>query len=71
MEESIKQKKINDINAIDFGSEVREVISSLEILILMLEIDDDKEVIGACKKRLQEGIALLKSLDPEQAKRFG
>jgi len=68
--EEVKQKKIKDINAIDFGDEVEEIISSLEILIMMLEIDDDKEVIAACKKRMQEGIVQLKAMDPQKAKKF-
>lgn len=54
------KNKIRDIEAIDFGDNIIEIISSMLILLTLYENDDDPEIIGACKKRLQEGINLLK-----------
>ncbi|MGB0523993.1 MAG: hypothetical protein ACPGJS_13580 [Flammeovirgaceae bacterium] len=58
-----KENKLQDIAAINFGSNTSEIVSCMEVLVLMIDIDDDKEVILACKNRLQEGVELLKSLD--------
>jgi len=54
------ERKLQDIEAIEFGDTVEEVSSSLLIVMTLFEIDDHPEVIKACKYKLFEGIALLK-----------
>ena len=61
-----KEKKIGDINAIDFGDNVDEISTSLEIVLTMFEINDDKEVLSACKQKLHEGVMILKNLGLEE-----
>ncbi|MGK7391267.1 MAG: hypothetical protein ACNS60_13005 [Candidatus Cyclobacteriaceae bacterium M2_1C_046] len=69
--EEQKKNKIRDIEDIDFGDNILEITSSLEILLTLFENDDDPEVIGACKKRLKEGVALLKKYGAaDKAKNF-
>lgn len=66
--EEVERKK-RDIEAIDFGDNVEDISSSLLIVMTLFEIDDDPEVIKACKYKLFEGISLLKKFgDDEQAK---
>jgi|GEM_PF-5750239 hypothetical protein len=59
------ERKIKDINAIEFGDSVEDVSSSLLIVMTLFEIDDDPRVIKACKYKLFEGIAILKKLGDE------
>ncbi len=55
-------RKLKDIEAIEFGDNVEEVSSSLLIVMTLFEVDDHPEVIKACKYKLFEGISLLKKL---------
>lgn len=55
-----KQNKLRDINDIVFGDHIQEIVSSMEILLTLFEINDDKEILDACKSRLREGLLLLK-----------
>ena len=43
------ERKLQDIEAIEFGDTVEEVSSSLLIVMTLFEIDDHPEVIKACK----------------------
>ena len=70
MDNLLKDKKLKDIKAIEFGDEPNEIVSSLENLVMLFEIDDDKEVIALCKEKLQEGIELLKQIDHPRRKEF-
>lgn len=66
--EEVERKK-RDIEAVEFGNSVEDVSSSLLIVMTLFEVDDDPEVIKACKYKLFEGISLLKKLgDDKQAK---
>lgn len=65
-----KKNKLNDIANVEFGENLDTLVSSMEILVMMLEFDDDKDIIAACKKRLEEGVSLLKKLNSEKAKEF-
>ena len=56
------KRKLADINAIDFGDSVDEVSSTLLIVMTMFEVDDNKEIIKACKYKLYEGISKLKAI---------
>ncbi|RUA36546.1 MAG: hypothetical protein DSY77_01460 [Bacteroidetes bacterium] len=56
------ERKIKDIEAIEFGNNVDDVSSSLLIVMTLFEVDDHPEVIKACKYKLFEGISLLKKL---------
>ncbi len=56
------ERKIKDIEAIEFGNNVDDVSSSLLIVMTLFEVDDHHEVIKACKYKLFEGISLLKKL---------
>lgn len=67
---SIKERKLRDIEAVHFGEEIQEVVSSLEILLMLFEIDDDQEIIAACKRRLQEGVQKLKDLGYGSGEKF-
>lgn len=65
--ESEKASKLQDIQNIEFGDSPTEIVSCLEILVMLIEIGDDDEVLMACKSRLQEGISKLKQLDIDAA----
>lgn len=65
-----KQNKLNDIKNVDFGDNPQEIVSSLEILLMLFEVNDDKDVLLACKKRLQEGVSLLKKMNHKDADNF-
>lgn len=57
-----KLNKLNDINAIEFGENIQEISTSMEIIMTLFQVDDDKEIIAACKNKLKQGIDLLKKL---------
>jgi len=57
-----KTNKLKDIENIVIGDSPDEIIASLEILTMLIEIDDEKEVLMACKRRLTEGIQKLKDI---------
>ncbi len=59
------ERKLRDIKAIEFGDSLEDVSSSLLIVMTLFEVDDDPEVIMACKYKLYEGIALLKKYGDE------
>lgn len=58
-----KENKLNDIGNIQFGTKPEEVISTLDILLMMYEFDDDPEIIAACKQQMQKGIQILKKMN--------
>lgn len=55
-----KELKLRDIRSIDFGTNLSEIISSLEIIVNLFGSDKDTEVVEACKLKLEEGFELLK-----------
>jgi len=57
------ENKLRDIENVSFGDNLDEVISSMEILVMLFEISDDQEILSAIKKRMQEGIVLLKEMN--------
>jgi len=62
-----KTNKLKDIENIVIGDSPDEIIASLEILTMLIEIDDEKDVLMACKRRLAEGIQKLKEIGfPQQ-----
>jgi len=65
-----KLNKLRDINNVQFGDNQQEVVSSLEILLMMFEFDEDREIIAACKKRLIEGVEILKKMNSVRAEEF-
>jgi len=65
-----KENKIRDINNIKFSNNLDEIVSSLEIILMMFEVNDDKDIILACKKRLSEGVKILKEHDFKGAENF-
>ena len=58
-----KNNKLKDIEAVEFGDKPAEIVSTLDILLMMYEFDDDAEIISACKKRMQEGVEILKIMN--------
>lgn len=58
-----KKNKLNDITNIEFGNKPAEVVSTLDILLMMYEFDDDPEIIAAAKKRMTEGVEILKNMN--------
>lgn len=56
------ERKIKDVESIELGDTVDDVSSSLLIVMTLFEIDDDPQVIKACKYKLFEGISVLKKL---------
>ena len=62
--EEEKKFKIQDIESIDFGTNLVEIISSLEIL-LVLFMHDDAAIEEVCKAKLEEGLDLLKKWGEE------
>ena len=66
-----KSNKLADIENISFGDDVGEISSSLEMVLTLYEVDDDAEIIQACKKKLEEGVQKLKDLGAnEEARQF-
>lgn len=62
LENEFKRNKIADIAAITFSNHAQEVLATMEIILTMYQIDDDWDVINACKVKLAEGIEKLKIL---------
>lgn len=54
-----KDLKMRDIRSIDFGTNLIEIISSLEILIILFT-HEDEDIEEACRLKLEEGLELLK-----------
>lgn len=63
--EEIKLSRLNDIKNMKFENDLNEITSTLTIILTMYENDDDPEIIGACKAKMEEGINLLDSLASE------
>lgn len=61
-----KDLKMRDIRSIDFGTNLIEIISSLEILIILFS-HEDEEIEEACKVKLEEGFELLKRWSDENS----
>ncbi len=59
-------ERIKSIEAVTFGKQLTEVISSLEIIMTMFEVDDNQKILNACKIKLLEGINKLKEFGAEQ-----
>ena len=59
---SEKENKLRDIRNIHYGDDVREITTSMEIVLTFYEFDDDKEIIEACKAKIAEGCERLKEL---------
>ena len=55
-----KENKLRDIQNIRFTDNLDEIVSSLDIILMMFEVNDDPEIISACKEKLTEGIKILK-----------
>lgn len=62
IEKELIKNKIADIDAIEFGDTAQDITSSLLIVMTMFEVDDDPDVIRACKCKLYDGIAKLKKI---------
>ena len=62
-----KKLKLRDIQAIDFGTSLSEIISSLQILITMFGSDLDTELMEACRLKVEEGFALLQDWGQEKS----
>jgi hypothetical protein len=58
-----KTQKLKDIREIHFGNELQEITSSLELLMTLFEIQDDREILSILKEKISEGIAKLKNLN--------
>ena len=64
-------RRLADIEAIEFSDDIGEITASLHVVLTMYEIDDDPRIIGACKKKLKEGVNRLEALGEEHtAERF-
>ncbi len=56
------QRRLADIRAIEFGDDTVEIASTLNLVLTFYEADDEPEIIGACKAKLEEGVARLEVL---------
>jgi len=57
-----KKNKLIDIESVTFGSDLQEIVTSMEIILTMYQIDEDTDIVKACKDKLIEGLNLLKTL---------
>lgn len=62
IEDEFKKSKLRDIKAIEFTENTQEILTSMEIILTMYQIDDDKDIVFACKNKLLEGVEKLKKL---------
>ena len=53
-------RKLKDLKAVEFGETQHEITDSLLIISALYEFEDNKLVVQASRKKLQEGINLLK-----------
>lgn len=58
-----KENKLRDIQNISYGQNIREIVSTLDILVMMFEFDNDPEIVQACRLKMQEGIGILKNMN--------
>jgi hypothetical protein len=66
-----RKNKINDIKSIIFSDNIQEVLTTMEIVLIMYQIDDDPEIVKASKAKLLEGLNLLKKMGlGDEAKNF-
>ena len=50
---------MRDVDNIDFTSSVKEIASSLDVLLVMLQAHDEKEVIDMCVEKFYFGLSRL------------
>jgi len=58
-----KVNKLRDIQNISFGQNIKEIVSTLDILVMMFEFDNDPDIVQACRIKMQEGIGILKNME--------
>lgn len=54
--------RIRDIAAIAFGQDLGEITATMNMVLMLYEMDDHPEVIRACKTKLAEGVDRLRTL---------
>ncbi|PKP08706.1 MAG: hypothetical protein CVU09_14200 [Bacteroidetes bacterium HGW-Bacteroidetes-4] len=57
-----KKNKLRDIESVVFGNNLQEILTSMEIVLTMYQIDNDVDIVRASKTKLMEGLELLKAL---------
>lgn len=65
------RRRLADIRAITFSTDPLEVAATLHVVLNCYDADDDPEIIGCCKHKLDEGISKLKAMgEAALAQRF-
>jgi len=62
IENDLKTNKIKDIEAIVFAENVQEILTTMEIVLTIYQIDDDFDIVKTCKSKLLEGLHMLRKL---------
>ncbi|MGE4288989.1 MAG: hypothetical protein AB7E36_09885 [Salinivirgaceae bacterium] len=62
MEAAEKMNKLRDIESVVFGTNLQEILTSMEIVLTMYQVDSDVDIVKASKAKLMEGLELLKAL---------
>jgi hypothetical protein len=57
-----KKNKLRDIESVVFGNNLQEILTSMEIVLTMYQVDNDVDIVRASKAKLMEGLELLKTL---------
>lgn len=57
-----KKNKLRDIESVVFGNNLQEILTSMEIVLTMYQVDNDLDIVRASKAKLMEGLELLKAL---------
>ena len=57
-----KKNKLRDIESVIFGNNLQEILTSMEIVLTMYQVDSDVDIVRASKAKLMEGLELLRAL---------
>ncbi|MGD9992287.1 MAG: hypothetical protein AB7S69_03215 [Salinivirgaceae bacterium] len=57
-----KKNKLRDIESVVFGNNLQEILTSMEIVLTMYQVDNDVDIVRASKAKLMEGLELLRAL---------
>ena len=57
-----KMNKLRNIESVVFETNLQEILTSMEIVLTMFQVDSDMDIVKGSKAKLMEGLELLKAL---------
>lgn len=71
-EQEAKVNKIWDIGAVVFSDNLQEVLTTMEIILTMYQVDEEPDIVLLCKIKLLEGLDVLRriSQDDKMSEKF-